>query len=152
MHSNNSLKSLPVRGPLIQHAKQFFVGFNSQSLFYEIIHQYEACLYLFEFISYGDSNYSHEILKCWTLCEIVGLPSAHAYHAVIMFLVSQVRLIIPVQQCLSPRLNIFVRRAADYLCVCRILFIGILRPLSCPFQQWFYLNVFDLTSLRLKSF
>ena len=33
-------------------------------LFHELMNQYQACLYLFQCISHGDSKYGHEIPKC----------------------------------------------------------------------------------------
>ena len=45
------------------------------------MNQYQACLYLFECISHGDSKYGHEIPKCghfWIFCDFVGLSSALA--------------------------------------------------------------------------
>ena len=46
-----------------------------EQLFHELMNQYQACLYLFECISHGDSKYDHEIPKC---CEIVDVSSALA--------------------------------------------------------------------------
>ena len=36
-----------------------------QRLFYKILNQYQACLYLFECIFHGDSKYSNEVQKLW---------------------------------------------------------------------------------------
>ena len=44
---------------------------------------YQICLYLFEYISYCDSKYCHQIPELWNFwnfCEILNLSSAHACH------------------------------------------------------------------------
>ena len=36
-----------------------------------ILNQYQACLYLFECVSHGDSKYSHQIPECWHFWTIL---------------------------------------------------------------------------------
>ena len=49
--------------------------------FHTFLNQYQACLYLFECISHGDSKYSHKIPEFWifwNFWDILNLSSAHA--------------------------------------------------------------------------
>ena len=41
---------------------------------YNFLNQYQACLYLFKYISHGHSKYGHQISQCW---HILNLLSAH---------------------------------------------------------------------------
>ena len=45
----------------------FFVTYylKFEHLFHKLMHQYQACLYLFECTSLGDSKYGHEIAQNW---------------------------------------------------------------------------------------
>ena len=51
-----------------------------QNLFYKLLNQYQACLYLFECTSHGDSKCSDEIHKFWhffnNFCDILNKSSA----------------------------------------------------------------------------
>ena len=61
------------------HTKSF--GFSKFLKFHKFLHQYQACLYLFECISHGDSKYSHKIPKCFHFLNILWhllTSSAHA--------------------------------------------------------------------------
>ena len=52
------------------HTKSFC--FTKFSKFHEFLNQYQACLYLFKCIPYGDSKYSHQIPEFqhfWTFCD-----------------------------------------------------------------------------------
>ena len=54
--------------------------FSKCHKFHKFLNQYQACLYLYESISHGDSKYSHEIPKFWyfwRFCDILDMPSAH---------------------------------------------------------------------------
>ena len=52
---------------------------NSKSLFHDLLNQYQACLYLFECTSHGDSKYVNDIqrfLQFLTIFVTIFLSSA----------------------------------------------------------------------------
>ena len=58
---------------LVLPCKIFFVlsTFSDfQSLFHELLNQYQACLFLLEYISHVDFKYGHDIPKLWTFLKI----------------------------------------------------------------------------------
>ena len=67
--------------PLVSTSTENRVVSFKISTFHNILNQYQACLYLYECSSHGDSKYSHQIpefLNFGQFCDIFNLSSAHA--------------------------------------------------------------------------
>ena len=60
------------RRALVLLIKSMFPLSHYDIFLHELMNQYQACLYLFEWIFHGDSKYGHEIPKWWYFFKKLG--------------------------------------------------------------------------------